>query len=63
MAEVREDDLWGRITGQVMNSLSARKKELMNRLLGENRNVPGLYEVLALNQHHAGPDYPKSYGR
>jgi NTE family protein len=47
LAEVREDDLWGRITGQVVNSLSARKKELMNRLLGENRNVPGLYEVLA----------------
>ncbi|MES9943349.1 MAG: patatin-like phospholipase RssA [Candidatus Thiodiazotropha sp.] len=46
-AEVRDDDLWGRITGQVMSSLYSRKKELMNRLLGENRNVPGLYEVLA----------------
>jgi NTE family protein len=46
-AEVKEDDLWGRITGQVVNSLSARKKELMNRLLGEDRDVPGLYEVLA----------------
>jgi NTE family protein len=47
LAEIRGDDLWGRITGQVKNSLYARKKELMNRLLGENRNVPGLYEVLA----------------
>jgi NTE family protein len=45
--EVKEDDLWGRIAGQVVNSLSAKKKELMNRLLGENRDVPGLYEVLA----------------
>jgi NTE family protein len=46
-AEVREDDLWGRITGQLMNGLYARKEELKNRLLGEQRNVPGLYEVLA----------------
>ncbi|MBT3013193.1 MAG: patatin-like phospholipase RssA [Candidatus Thiodiazotropha sp. (ex Lucina aurantia)] len=46
-AEVREDDLWGRITGQMMNSLYARKQELMSHLLGKNRNVPGLYEVLA----------------
>jgi NTE family protein len=46
-AEVREDDLWGRITGQLMNSLYTRKEELKNRLLGEQRNVPGLYEVLA----------------
>ncbi|MES9896086.1 MAG: patatin-like phospholipase RssA [Candidatus Thiodiazotropha endolucinida] len=45
--EVREDDLWGRITGQMMNSLYARKQELMGHLLGKNRNVPGLYEVLA----------------
>ncbi|MEW8027882.1 MAG: patatin-like phospholipase RssA [Candidatus Thiodiazotropha sp.] len=45
--EVREDDLWGRITGQMMNSLYARKQELMSHLLGKNRNVPGLYEVLA----------------
>ncbi|MES9973748.1 MAG: patatin-like phospholipase family protein, partial [Candidatus Thiodiazotropha sp.] len=46
-AEVREDDLWGRITGQMMNGLYARKQELMSHLLGKNRNVPGLYEVLA----------------
>ncbi|MES9821198.1 MAG: patatin-like phospholipase RssA [Candidatus Thiodiazotropha sp.] len=46
-SEVREDDLWGRITGQMMNSLYARKQELMSRLLGESRHVPGLYEVLA----------------
>lgn len=45
--EVREDDLWGRITGQMINGLYARKQELMSRLLGENRHVPGLYEVLA----------------
>ncbi|MEW7975247.1 MAG: patatin-like phospholipase RssA [Candidatus Thiodiazotropha endolucinida] len=45
--EVREDDLWGRITGQMINGLYARKQELMNRLLGESRHVPGLYEVLA----------------
>jgi NTE family protein len=43
----REDDLWGRITGQLMSGISARKEELKNRLLGEHRNVPGLYEVLA----------------
>jgi NTE family protein len=30
-----------------MNSLYTRKEELKNRLLGEQRNVPGLYEVLA----------------
>ncbi len=47
LTEGRDDDLWGRITGQVMSSLHTRKRELMNRLLGENRNVPGLYEVLA----------------
>lgn len=46
-AEVREDDLWGRITGQLMNGLYTRKEELKRRLLGEQRNVPGLYEVLA----------------
>ncbi|MEW8460575.1 MAG: patatin-like phospholipase RssA [Candidatus Thiodiazotropha endolucinida] len=45
--EVREDDLWGRITGQMINGLYARKQELMSRLLGESRHVPGLYEVLA----------------
>jgi NTE family protein len=42
-----EDDLWGRIAGQLMNGLNAGKEELMSRLLGEQRNVPGLYEVLA----------------
>lgn len=42
-----EDDLWSRLTGQMMSTLYARKQELMTRLLGENRNVPGLYEVLA----------------
>ncbi|MBV2135368.1 MAG: patatin-like phospholipase RssA [Candidatus Thiodiazotropha sp. (ex Ctena orbiculata)] len=42
-----ENDLWGRITGQLMSGLSARKQELKTRLLGESRSVPGLYEVLA----------------
>ncbi len=42
-----ENDLWSRITGQMVSTLNARKKELMARLLGENRNIPGLYEVLA----------------
>ncbi|MEW8506977.1 MAG: patatin-like phospholipase RssA [Candidatus Thiodiazotropha sp.] len=42
-----ENDLWSRITGQLMSGLNARRQELKTRLLGESRNVPGLYEVLA----------------
>jgi NTE family protein len=42
-----ENDLWSRIAGQMKSTLYAGRKELMARLFGENRDVPGLYEVLA----------------
>ncbi len=45
---VSEDaDLLGRIATQLKSTLGAKKKDLMTRLFGESREVPGLYEVLA----------------
>lgn len=45
--QAREGDLWSRIAGQMKSTLSARKKDLFSRLLGLNRDIPGLYDVLA----------------
>ncbi|MET0091488.1 MAG: patatin-like phospholipase family protein, partial [Candidatus Thiodiazotropha sp.] len=45
---VSEDaDLLGRIAAQLRSTLGAKKDDLMTRLFGESRDVPGLYEVLA----------------
>ncbi len=38
---------WDRLTGQLKDTLSSRKDMLFSRLLGEGRDSPGLYEVLA----------------
>ncbi|MET0052598.1 MAG: patatin-like phospholipase RssA [Candidatus Thiodiazotropha sp.] len=45
---ISEDaDLLGRIAAQLKSTLGAKKDDLMARLFGESRDVPGLYEVLA----------------
>ncbi len=41
------ETFWDRLTGQLKDTLSSRKDMLFSRLLGEGRNNPGLYEVLA----------------
>ena len=38
---------WDRLSGQLKDTLSNHKEMLLSRLLGEGRNSPGLYEVLA----------------
>ena len=45
--QAKDADLWNRITLQMKNTLSVGKKDLMSRLFGVERDVPGLYEVLA----------------
>ncbi|MCU7842499.1 MAG: patatin-like phospholipase RssA [Candidatus Thiodiazotropha sp. (ex Monitilora ramsayi)] len=40
-------DIWERIAGQVKSTLNTRKEELFSRLLGQSRNSPGLYDVIA----------------
>jgi NTE family protein len=47
VASSAKGDFWERITGQMKQSLSAHKEMLFGRLLGEGRDKPGLYEVLA----------------
>jgi NTE family protein len=47
VAESTEDTLWDRLAVQLKSSLSSRKDMLFTRLLGEGRDSPGLYEVLA----------------
>jgi NTE family protein len=49
-AEKRDDEsdaFWDRLTGQLKDTLSNHKDMLFSRLLGEGRDSPGLYEVLA----------------
>jgi NTE family protein len=41
------DAFWDRLTGQLKDTLSNHKDMLFSRLLGEGRDSPGLYEVLA----------------
>lgn len=38
---------WDRLTGQLKDTLSNHKNMLFSRLLGEGRDSPGLYEVIA----------------
>ena len=38
---------WDRLTGQLKDTLSNHKDMLLSRLLGEGRDSPGLYEVIA----------------
>jgi len=39
--------LWQRMSQQIRNSLNERKDQLLTRLLGEERNAPGLLEVMS----------------
>lgn len=45
--DVGQEAFWDRLGGQLKNTLSNRKDMLFSRLLGESRDAPGLYEVLA----------------
>jgi NTE family protein len=45
--DVERGAFWDRLAGQLKNGFSNRKEMLFSRLLGENRESPGLYEVLA----------------
>ncbi|MEJ2694143.1 MAG: patatin-like phospholipase family protein [Candidatus Thiodiazotropha sp.] len=47
VVEVGHEALWDRMAGQLKTTLSNRKDMLFSRLLGESRDRPGLYEVLA----------------
>jgi NTE family protein len=47
IAESELEAFWDRLTGQLKDTLSNHKKMLFSRLLGEARDSPGLYEVLA----------------
>lgn len=47
VAESTEETLWDRLAVQLKSSLSSRRDMLFTRLLGEGRDSPGLYEVLA----------------
>ncbi len=42
-----EEQFWDRLTEQLKSTLSSRKEMLFSRLLGEGRDAPGLYDVLA----------------
>ncbi|MDT8375663.1 MAG: patatin-like phospholipase RssA [Mariprofundaceae bacterium] len=38
--------LWERVSGQLKSSLNERRDSFLARLLGENRDAPGLFEVM-----------------
>lgn len=46
-AEGEIEAFWDRLTGQLKDTLSNHKDMLFSRLLGEGRDSPGLYEVIA----------------
>ncbi len=45
--EEEEATLWGRLSEQLANNLSAQRDVLMERVLGRTRNFPRMFEVMA----------------
>ncbi|PCJ88406.1 MAG: patatin [Thiotrichaceae bacterium] len=45
--KVSDEDVWDRITNQISNSFSEKKEALLSTLLGQSKEAPGLFDVLA----------------
>jgi len=44
---ISDEDVWARITNQISNSFSEKKEALLSSLLGQNKDAPGMFDVLA----------------
>ncbi|MBE9568393.1 MAG: patatin-like phospholipase RssA [Proteobacteria bacterium] len=44
---ISDEDVWDRITNQISSSFSEKKEALLSSLLGQNKDVPGMFDVLA----------------
>ncbi len=42
-----ESGIWTRISGQISSSFYEQKRTFLSQLLGENRDIPGLFNVMA----------------
>lgn len=45
--EINDADVWEKITSQISNSFSEKKEALLSTLLGQSKETPGLFDVLA----------------
>ena len=46
-SEAPQGGLWSKLSGQISNSLQEQKNALLSQLLGDNRQSPGLFDVMA----------------